>query len=105
MIELSGFQRNFLRKKAHDLKPVVMIGKNGLTGEVTKAIDSALNDHELIKVKFVDFKDEKKSLAFKVAGELDANLVAVIGNIAIIYRESPDQEKKEIHIPGIHRKK
>lgn len=104
MIELSGFQRNFLRKKAHDLKPVVMLGKNGLTEKVTRAIDKALEDHELIKVKFVDYKDEKKILARTVSENLDANLISVIGNIAIIYRESSDPEKKEIFIPGTHRK-
>ncbi len=104
MIELSGFQRNFLRKKAHDLKPVVMLGKNGLTDEVSRAIDKALEDHELIKVKFVDYKDEKKNLARTVSENLDANLISVIGNVAIIYRESSDPEKKEIFIPGIHRK-
>lgn len=105
MIELSGSQRNFLRKRAHGIKPVVMLGKNGLTSEVTDAIDKALEDHELIKVKFVDYKEEKKSLAKSFSGKLHANLVSVIGNIAILYRESSNPEKKEIFIPGTHMKK
>jgi len=105
MIKLSGFQRNFLRKRAHGLKPVVMLGKNGLTSEVTRAIDKALEDHELIKVKFIDYKEEKKALAGSFSEKLNANLISVIGNIAIIYRESSNPEKKEIFIPGTHMKK
>ena len=102
---LTGFQRNFLRKKAHDIKPVVMVGKNGLTEEVIKAADSALADHELIKIKFIDHKDEKQSLARSIEESTKALLVAVIGNIAIFYRESTEPEKKEIFIPGLHAKK
>ena len=102
MIKLTGFQRNFLRKKAHDLKPVVMVGKNGLTDEVLRAADEALMVHELLKVKFIDHKEEKQELSRTAAEKTKSLLVAVIGNIAIFYRENPDSEKKEIYIPGAH---
>ncbi len=105
MITLTGYQRNFLRRKAHDLKPVVMLGKNGLTEEVTQAIDKALEDHELIKVKFIDFKDEKQSLSRLAAKKTKSLLIVVIGNIAVFYRENTDPDKKEIFLPGIHAKK
>ncbi len=104
-MELSGFQRKFLRKKAHELKPVVMLGKNGFTEEVATALDKALDDHELIKMKFVDYKEEKQTLARTASESTNSILVAVIGNIAILYRESDNPEKKEIYIPGLHVKK
>ncbi len=102
MVELTGFQRNFLRKKAHHLRPVVMIGKNGLSGEVIAAGDKALDDHELIKIKFINYKEDKQAFARTLAEETRSLLIAVIGNTAILYRENKDPEKKEIYIPGIH---
>ena len=102
MINLTSSARNFLRKKAHELKPVVMLGKNGLTGEVTLAIDKALDDHELIKVKFIDYKEEKQTLARTAAEGTKSLLVALIGNIAILYRENPDPAKRQVKLPSGH---
>ncbi|MEI8093200.1 MAG: YhbY family RNA-binding protein [Spirochaetales bacterium] len=96
---LKGYQRGYLTRKAHPLQPVVQIGKNGLTAEVTKAIDKALDDHELIKVKFVQFQDERVEMARGLAETLETTLVRVVGNIAIYYRHQPDPQKRVVHLP------
>ena len=98
-MELKGYQRGYLTRKAHGLQPVVHIGKFGLTDEVVAAVDKALEDHELIKVKFVNFKDEKKDLALDVGTKIDATLVRVVGNIAIYYRHQTNPEKRVVHLP------
>ena len=59
MKTLSVPRLKYLKKKAHALKPVVRIGKHGLTVSVLRATAQALESHELIKIKFIDFKDEK----------------------------------------------
>lgn len=100
MSELKGSQRKHLRGLAHDLKPVVLIGKNGVAEMVLKSIDQALNDHELIKVKFIDFKDEKKTLAAKIAENCGSELAGLIGNVAIFYRQQKDPKKRKIQLPG-----
>ena len=100
MTELNGRQRRKLRSLAHHLDPVVQIGQKGLTESLIKAVDKALSDHELIKVKFVDFKDEKHELAGEVSSATGSALVGIIGNIAILYRENPELEKKERINPG-----
>lgn len=100
MTELNGRQRRKLKSLAHNLKPVVQIGQKGLSEGLIKAVDKALSDHELIKVKFVDFKDEKKELAGEVCSGTGSALVDMIGNIAILYRENPELEKKEKINPG-----
>ena len=100
MTELNGRQRKKLRSLAHHLDPVVQIGQKGLTESLIKAVDKALSDHELIKVKFVDFKDEKHELAGEVCSGTGSELVGMIGNIAIFYRENPELEKKEKINPG-----
>jgi len=96
---LTSSQRGFLTKKAQKLKPVVMVGKHGLTDEVVAAVKEALEAHELIKVKFVDYKDERKELSFEMAEKTSSHLVRLIGNIAILYFFQPDDEKRMISLP------
>ncbi len=98
-MDLKGYQRGYLTRKAHGLQPVVQVGKFGLTDEVVAAVDKALGDHELVKVKFISFKDEKDDLARQVGTKIDATLVRVVGNIAIYYRHQPDPEKRVVHLP------
>lgn len=98
-MNLSQKQRQYLRKTAHDLKPVVQIGKNGVSEQTITSVDQVLATQELIKVKFNDFQDEKQELSEELAGRTGAALVAVIGNTAILYRESPDPERRNVILP------
>ncbi|MDC7233279.1 MAG: ribosome assembly RNA-binding protein YhbY [Spirochaetales bacterium] len=99
MDNLKGFQRSYLSKKAHSLKPVVMIGGNGLTDAVIKAVDAELENHEMIKVKFVDHKEARREIAEELAEKTDAQLVRVIGNIAVLYRYQTEHDKRIYHVP------
>ena len=60
MEKLKGFQRKFLRGLANSMKPVVFIGRKGLTPTIRLFTEKALDRHELIKVKFIDFKEKDK---------------------------------------------
>lgn len=99
MEQLSQTQRQYLRKIAHDLRPVVQLGKQGLTPNVLATIDHALTAHELIKLKFLDYQDEKQELSEQIVAELQAHLVAVVGNIAIMYRRQPDPDRRVVELP------
>jgi RNA-binding protein len=98
---LEGYQRKFLRGRAHRLKPIVLIGQNGLTGAIVKTTDEALNKHELIKVKFNAYKekDEKTAIIAEIENRTSAQLVGLIGHTAIFYRENSDPEKQKITLP------
>lgn len=63
MGELKSIQRSHLKGLAHGLKPTVRIGKNGLTEAAVRTIGRALDDHELIKIKFLSHKDEREELS------------------------------------------
>ncbi|MGI6432258.1 MAG: YhbY family RNA-binding protein [Sphaerochaetaceae bacterium] len=91
--------RKFLRRRAHDLKPVVMVGKQGPDERISKALEQALVSHELVKVKFQDFHDKMDEIATSLASSLNAEVVAIIGHIAIIFRQNTDPIKQIIHIP------
>ena len=98
MRELTNAQRQYLRRLAHDLKPLVQIGKHGLTNQALAMIDRTLDAHELIKVKFLDFQDEKQELSETIAEQLNTVLIGIVGNIATFYREQRDPDKRKIAV-------
>jgi RNA-binding protein len=101
MEPLKGFQKQFLKGLAHAKKPVIFVGKNGLTPDVVKALGKSLDDHELIKVKFIDFKekDRKLELCALMEQQTGAVRLGMTGHVAIFYREQPDPEKRKVLVP------
>ncbi len=101
MEPLKGYQKKFLKGLAHGLKPVVFIGQKGLTANLIESIREALATHELIKVKFVDFKKKQQKIATAeaLAAEADCQLVGMIGHIVIFYQQQTDPEKRHFQLP------
>jgi RNA-binding protein len=101
MEALKGFQKKFLKGLAHGKQPVVFIGQKGLSDNLLASIHEALDTHELIKVKFVEFKDRqhKTGMAETISTEAFCTLVGMIGHVAIFYRQHPDPEKRKIELP------
>ena len=95
MIELNSKQRKLLEKYAHNLQPVVIVGQNGVTESLAEKVTHSLNAHELIKVKFNEFKEEKFDLAKELSETCNANLIRVIGNIAILYKQAEKPEDRK----------
>lgn len=93
---LKGSERTHLRGLAHSLKPYVHVGKDGITTSLTRQIIQALNDHELIKIKFVDFKENKKEIAAEIETATKCECVGLIGHIGIFYKQHPKPEKRRI---------
>lgn len=98
-MELSSKQRAYLRKLAHDLDPVVMVGKEGMNNNIVRATERALDEHELLKLRFVDHKQEKREMSRYLAGECSAELISVIGNVAIFFRQARDPDRRRIELP------
>ena len=96
---MNNAQKQYLRREAHGLRPLVQIGKNGLTEQLYAALEHELDAHELIKIKFMEFRDEKRELAEELAERTRSTLIGIIGNIAIVYREQADPEKRKIRLP------
>lgn len=92
-MNLSTKQKQHLKGLAHPLKPVVMIGGNGLTEGVLAEIESALEHHELIKVKVASEDRETKQLIVEaIVRETKASNVQVIGKTLVLYRPSKESE-------------
>ncbi len=86
MTNLNSKQRKLLEKHAHALEPVVIVGGNGVTEGVTQKVADSLAHHELLKIKFNEFKEEKQTLTQELCASCDATLVRIIGNVAILYK-------------------
>ena len=99
-LELSGRQRKFLRGMAHAFQPVVHLGKGGLSEAVLAQIDRALDDHELIKLRYVDNLEEKVALAAAIEDRLGCAEVGRVGHVSVFYRPQRDPEKRKIHLLG-----
>lgn len=100
MTEITKTQRAYLRKIANPLKPTVLLGKQGLTPELVGKIDQELTAHELIKLRLLEYKDQKTALAATIVAESGAALVAIIGNVITLYRAHPEPERRQIVLPG-----
>jgi RNA-binding protein len=87
--EISNPELRALKARAQLLKPVVFIGKEGLSPALIKSLDNALAHHELVKVKFADFKEEKKTLTPQLAEKVSARVVMRVGNVAVLFRRKP----------------
>lgn len=90
-------QKQALKAQAHALHPVVLIGNNGLTENVKKEIDVALEAHELIKIRLQETDKKSKQETFKIICEAArAEAVQLIGKVGILYRESKRKNKKHL---------
>ncbi|MGB5832725.1 MAG: ribosome assembly RNA-binding protein YhbY [Thiohalocapsa sp.] len=87
---LTNKQKRWLRQQAHHLKPLVLLGRQGLTDAVLAEISLALDHHELIKVR-VNGGDhnERDAEVGTIAERANAALVQRIGNIAVYFRANP----------------
>ncbi|HXI84599.1 MAG TPA: YhbY family RNA-binding protein [Verrucomicrobiae bacterium] len=95
-MSLSNAQLRKLKALAQQLDPVLHVGKAGLTDAFLASVEQALNDHELIKIKFAAFKEERKPLAAEMAARTHSELVWIVGHVTVLYREQADPACRHI---------
>lgn len=95
---LTGKQKRFLRSKAHHLKAIFQVGKTGVNENMVKQIADALEKRELIKINILqNCLEDKETVAEQLAEQTEAEIVQIIGNQIILYKESA--ENKQIELP------
>jgi RNA-binding protein len=87
-MELSSKQRAFLKKMAHEIDPVVRIGKDGIDDDVIESIANAVKKRELIKVKILQNSEVKvaRELGNELASKTKSVFVDSIGRILIFFK-------------------
>ena len=96
ILELSSAERSAHRSDAHALKPIVLIGADGLTPAVTKEVNNALNSHGLIKVRvFGDDRETRVAIYDQLCDELNAAPIQHIGKLLVLYRPKVEKEQSD----------
>jgi RNA-binding protein len=93
-MSLTSSQRRYLRGLAHDLKPVVLVGAKGVTDAVIDELRSALDIHELVKVRIpAEDRATFAEQATRLGESTKAETVQTIGRIVVFYRRNADQPR------------
>ncbi len=91
MTSLSKNQIKFLRAQAHSLKPVVMIGGNGVTDNVMEELNRALDHHELVKIKVrAEDREDKAEIIDYLCANANAHKIHTIGHNLVLYRKAKE---------------
>lgn len=89
---MNSKKRAFFKKRAHNLDPIVRIGKEGLNENIITSILEAIETRELIKLKILQNCEEDKSVIYsKLMDIKDFELVGMIGRTIIIFKENKDK--------------
>ena len=89
MEPLENRELRALKSRAQLLKPMVKLGKDGMSPAFLKSLDDALTHHELVKIKFDEFKEQKKELMPQLAEKLSAHIILRVGNVLVLFRRKP----------------
>ena len=94
---LTSKQKSYLKGLAHDIQPIIQVGKYGVNEKLVQTVIDALEARELIKVSVLqNCLEEPKTVAEAIANEARAEIVQVIGKVLVFYKEST--KKKRIHL-------
>jgi RNA-binding protein len=99
--KLTGKQKRYLRGLGHHLKPLLMLGRDGITDNVISAANAVLDAHELIKVKVGNgCLMERREASDAIAERTGSEVVQVLGNTFLIFRENSDlNDEHRIKLP------
>src|SRR5258708_7079817 len=95
MLLLTNAQIRALKAKGQRMKAALKVGKEGLSPQFLAALDEALKHNELVKVKFDDFKEQKKELTPQLAEKSGSHLVTRVGNVVLLYRPALGEKLPE----------
>jgi RNA-binding protein len=90
---LTNPQIRKFKAAAQLLEPMLKVGKAGLSEGFIRSVDMALAQHELVKIKFAEFKEHKKELAPQLAEKTASHLVIRVGNVMVLHRPKPAKEQ------------
>jgi len=95
---LNNNQLRYLRGLTHHLKPVVMVADKGLSENVMAEIESALDHHELVKIKLRGEREAREAWMNEIVKKSGAEKVHCIGQVACFFRRNP--KKPVVELPG-----
>lgn len=93
-MELTGKQRRYLRGLGHSLDPIVQLGKGGVDDGLVAALDDALTQHELVKVRIgTEAPEDRHDAAEQLAKLSNSAIAQVLGRTVLLYRRRKKEPK------------
>ena len=92
--DISNRELRALKARAQLLKPMLKMGKDGLSPAFLKELDTMLTHHDLVKVKFDEFKDQRKELGPQMAAGVSARIIMAVGHVVVLFRRKPEPAPK-----------
>jgi RNA-binding protein len=92
---LTNLEIRKFKAAAQLLEPMLKVGKAGLSDGFISSVNMALAQHELVKIKFVEFKEQKKELAPQLAEKTASHLVMRVGNVMVLHRPKAAEAMSE----------
>lgn len=89
---MNNAEKRDLKARAQHLEPIVKLGLAGVTDSFLRSLETALSQHQLVKMKFTAFKEEKHDLAPQIAEKTGSELIMQVGNVAVFYRAKAEGE-------------
>jgi len=83
---LTNSQIRKFKAAAQLMEPMLKVGNAGLSDGFIRTVSETLAQHELVKIKFVEFKEQKKELAPLLAEKTGSHLVMRVGNVMVLHR-------------------
>ncbi len=97
---MTSKQRAYLKGLAMDMTAILQIGKSGLTPDVTKSVEEALEARELIKIHVLkNCLEDGNEMAQTLAERTHSQVVQVIGKMIVLYRPAKQENKRKIILP------
>lgn len=93
--KLPGSELRRLKAASQLLKPILKLGKQGITPAFLAALDQALADHELLKIKFDEFKDQRREVSRDLAAKTASQVILQVGHTLTLYRKRPGTDLEE----------
>jgi RNA-binding protein len=87
-----------LKSLAQRLDPMVKLGKAGVTDGFVASLKTALEQQELVKIRFDDHADQRKVLAPEIATKTGSQLIWIVGHVAVFFRQHPDPAKRKVQV-------
>ena len=96
---LTNSQIRKFKAAAQLMSATLKVGKAGLSEGFIRTVSGDLARHELVKIKFAEFKEEKKTLAPLLAEKTGSHLVMRVGNVMVLHRPKPMSTESALKIP------
>ena len=87
-------EKAWLRGRGQLLEATVRLGRQGVSADFLAELNRCLDRSELVKIKFLEFKDQRKTLAPQIAGQSNSALVGVVGHTALFFRQQAEPAKR-----------